>query len=190
MLHALYALLLSTGYALAAQPDTACFPPCRSGYLCHNGECISRCNPPCPQDQKCTDSGECVPNTAPPARPSSTAAKSADSAWLVVRLVRGSVFEGYEPELGVYVDDIYWGKLPQKIKVAAGLHEVALFSQQAFGAGDKEDKARMQGAFAKVDFPVNGGVILEFIYKCDVGRNDECDNNEWYFSSRISRSAP
>ena len=24
-----------------------CFPECRTGYLCHQGECISACNPPC-----------------------------------------------------------------------------------------------------------------------------------------------
>ncbi len=36
-----------------------CFPPCRSGYLCHNGDCISKCNPPCPEDMVCCDDGEC-----------------------------------------------------------------------------------------------------------------------------------
>jgi hypothetical protein len=36
-----------------------CFPSCRTGFLCHEGECISRCNPPCSQDERCTADGEC-----------------------------------------------------------------------------------------------------------------------------------
>ena len=46
-----------------------CFPKCRSGYLCHEGKCISMCNPPCGSDEKCTLEGECVPKSAqaPPA---------------------------------------------------------------------------------------------------------------------------
>jgi hypothetical protein len=39
-----------------AQPivNTAntCYPPCRPGYICHNGQCVSMCNPPCPPDIK------------------------------------------------------------------------------------------------------------------------------------------
>lgn len=41
-----------------------CFPKCRSGYLCHEGKCISMCNPPCDSDEKCTVNGECVPKSA------------------------------------------------------------------------------------------------------------------------------
>ncbi len=37
----------------------ACFPPCREGYMCSNGECISKCNPPCPANMKCGNDGEC-----------------------------------------------------------------------------------------------------------------------------------
>jgi hypothetical protein len=65
----------------ASKPDTAakaegepdetkkCFPKCRSGYFCHEGKCISMCNPPCDSDEKCTVKGECVPKAvqAPPA---------------------------------------------------------------------------------------------------------------------------
>ncbi len=43
----------------SAQDQQNCFPPCRQGYLCHNGECISRCNPPCPDDMECRNDGEC-----------------------------------------------------------------------------------------------------------------------------------
>lgn len=44
-----------------------CSPPCRSGFMCLQNECVSRCNPPCPNNQVCTDDGECIqpPQTAP-----------------------------------------------------------------------------------------------------------------------------
>jgi len=66
------ALWLAAPPALAqdAQAGDGCFPKCRSGYLCHEGVCITSCNPPCPDDEKCTPEGECVPKvTAPPVTP-------------------------------------------------------------------------------------------------------------------------
>ena len=51
--------------AAPAEPAPAeCFPECRSGYLCHLGECVSRCNPPCEAGTVCTDAGECSPTSA------------------------------------------------------------------------------------------------------------------------------
>ena len=42
-----------------AQTTGDCRPPCRSGFLCHQGQCISACNPPCAAGQRCTAQGEC-----------------------------------------------------------------------------------------------------------------------------------
>lgn len=53
-------VVLSIFFQSTAEETAECFPPCRTGYLCHEGECISRCNPACPEGQKCTDDGECV----------------------------------------------------------------------------------------------------------------------------------
>jgi hypothetical protein len=50
---------IGTGRAARAD-DAACFPECRSGYVCHQGRCISRCNPPCDASETCTDAGSCV----------------------------------------------------------------------------------------------------------------------------------
>src|SRR5262249_42769022 len=48
--------------AQAAQPaaDAACFPACRSAFLCSKGQCVSRCNPVCGADETCTAAGECA----------------------------------------------------------------------------------------------------------------------------------
>jgi hypothetical protein len=64
------ALLLaaSTMAAQEAAPVPAaqeCFPKCRSGYLCHEGACITGCNPACADDEKCTAEGECVAKATP-----------------------------------------------------------------------------------------------------------------------------
>src|SRR5687768_15033305 len=47
----------------------ACFPACRAGYFCHQGSCVSMCNPPCPSNQVCIDGTRCdfpQPLMAPP----------------------------------------------------------------------------------------------------------------------------
>ncbi len=53
------------GFNIFSQEAIKCFPPCRTGYVCHNGECISLCNPPCPSGQKCTKEGECINSEGP-----------------------------------------------------------------------------------------------------------------------------
>ncbi|MBN1760764.1 MAG: ankyrin repeat domain-containing protein [Chitinispirillaceae bacterium] len=37
-----------------------CFPPCRSGFRCQGGVCISECNPPCPAGSICSEGRDCV----------------------------------------------------------------------------------------------------------------------------------
>lgn len=37
-----------------------CVPQCRAGYVCRQGECVSRCNPPCESYETCTEDGACV----------------------------------------------------------------------------------------------------------------------------------
>lgn len=51
----------------SAATATECFPSCRTGYLCHQGQCLSRCNPPCAEGLVCLDSGECALGPTTPA---------------------------------------------------------------------------------------------------------------------------
>ncbi len=49
----------------ARAPD-ACFPTCRSGFVCSPSlQCVSACNPACAADQECTADGQCVASTPP-----------------------------------------------------------------------------------------------------------------------------
>jgi len=62
--------ILATALALLAAfaapgCERDCNPPCRSGFICVKGECMSSCNPPCPADKLCR-AGECfVDDTMP-----------------------------------------------------------------------------------------------------------------------------
>lgn len=78
----------SSGLSLDARAQgEECFPPCRTGFLCHGGQCVSVCNPPCPHGERCTSDGECeAPPTAqpPPAsifRQPAATARPADPGW-------------------------------------------------------------------------------------------------------------
>lgn len=66
-------LLALTGSARAivgGEPGT-CDPPCRSGFHCKQGKCVSLCNPPCNPGERCVK-GECElmprPGGPPPPR--------------------------------------------------------------------------------------------------------------------------
>lgn len=37
-----------------------CFPSCRAGFVCHQGQCISACNPVCENGLLCSPQGTCV----------------------------------------------------------------------------------------------------------------------------------
>jgi hypothetical protein len=72
---AVLSLLVCANSALgqAAPSAPSCFPACRTGYLCHEGQCLSACNPPCGVGESCTAAGECHPAAVPtftPAAPS------------------------------------------------------------------------------------------------------------------------
>lgn len=64
---ALTAACMAVSFSVRAQE---CVPACRSGYICHEGTCIEKCNPPCPEGERCTDDARCVPIAHTPAAPS------------------------------------------------------------------------------------------------------------------------
>jgi hypothetical protein len=42
-----------------------CMPDCRSGYVCVQRQCVSACNPLCPEGQVCTADGQCIAGSEP-----------------------------------------------------------------------------------------------------------------------------
>lgn len=55
--------------ATAAAQQGDCYPPCRAGFLCHQGQCVSACNPPCAASELCAPTGECVSRCNPACGP-------------------------------------------------------------------------------------------------------------------------
>jgi hypothetical protein len=59
---------LMTTTARAAE----CVPSCRDGYICHQGQCIAACNPPCAEGEKCVGEGQCVVPSSSAGAPAAT----------------------------------------------------------------------------------------------------------------------
>ncbi len=96
------ALTLLAGASAARAQTADCFPSCRTGYLCHEGQCVSACNPACGANETCTAAGECrspvfvapapAESDAPGFAPASGAAPTptADPGW-----ARGAAYFGF-----------------------------------------------------------------------------------------------
>lgn len=54
--------------AAPAVAAPACAPPCREGFTCLQGKCVSACNPPCAANERCTSDRRCL-KTEPAAKP-------------------------------------------------------------------------------------------------------------------------
>jgi len=52
------ALVLGSLTTTAQAQD--CVPSCRDGFLCHQGQCVDACNPPCAEGEQCVGDGQCV----------------------------------------------------------------------------------------------------------------------------------
>ncbi len=63
-------LLPGSARAIVEGEPGSCSPPCRSGFHCKQGKCVSLCNPPCNAGERCVK-GECelMPRPGAPPRP-------------------------------------------------------------------------------------------------------------------------
>jgi hypothetical protein len=79
---------IETGATDTTNRGARCFPPCRKGYMCRNGECVSMCNPPCQPGWECGSDAECHPAM-------SIARKEAESILFIKRVAsRDLVVQG------------------------------------------------------------------------------------------------
>ncbi|HXK18678.1 MAG TPA: hypothetical protein VNG33_12795, partial [Polyangiaceae bacterium] len=59
----------SSSGASGSKAAAACFPACRSAYVCLEGRCVSACNPPCAANERCTAAATCELAAPPPVAP-------------------------------------------------------------------------------------------------------------------------
>lgn len=89
--------LLTTGpiYGQVMEEGTECTPVCRDGYTCIDGQCVEKCNPPCPYGEKCTGSGTCVAERSRSGSgiPQSAGEMELQSASPTVKFKNGILFE-------------------------------------------------------------------------------------------------
>lgn len=88
-----------------------CFPACRSGFLCHEGRCLSACNPPCGDREKCAAGGECVPGPFAEYAGRNPSAYRHDGFFLRISFGPGFLLDWFEDEdeSGNRVDGEYSG---------------------------------------------------------------------------------
>jgi hypothetical protein len=61
-------------------PVVECTPACRPGFTCVSGACVSPCNPPCRENERCTANAECELATPLPATPPAVAETKPEGA--------------------------------------------------------------------------------------------------------------
>lgn len=170
--------------ALAGWPTAAhaqqiesppCFPPCRSGFSCRtgecvsacetacrpgmvcapDGECVSACNPACAPDQTCTGSGECISATG--WNGSTAVISTGVSSPSPPRLVspgpeRAPILVRVAPEPG-------WSRGAATFGfVSAGLTMALTFAVVANNAPSTAETARTIGALAIVNLGVGAPI--------------------------------
>jgi hypothetical protein len=89
------------------QPPAACFPDCRPGFICHEGQCVSACNPPCGESEMCTADALCVAKPAAAPAPAPAPVASAPPPAPNVHAELGAAIEseaddpGFRPPPGI-----------------------------------------------------------------------------------------
>ncbi len=110
-----------------------CVPNCRVGFMCHQGQCVSACNPPCPSNLVCVGPGQCVvPGSEPPPP-----------------IASGEIHEPPPPPRKNFT---------KRTHTALGFH--LGFSGEADIAGTKFDPEPTLGANFRQDVPVHRYVLL------------------------------
>ncbi len=144
---AIASLLSEPGRAIAQQPteaaadgqdepSTACQPPCREGYLCVEGQCVSACNPPCPAQTVCRDN-RCVSL-------SQAQTRAAEGAWSGVHFFAGLSgapgFSAFWPEHQLKMQFRAAGQFAFRVGVLMKRFEVGLeLAPAAWYPGDYAD---------------------------------------------------
>jgi hypothetical protein len=107
---------LSGNAHLFAQDNSDCVPPCSSGFNCKNGGCVSKCDPQCGEDQRCNDSGECIPINPSPTLENDSNINDIKYGWLRVNVPAKNV--------AIFDNGIPVGNGSIKIQLRVGIHKI------------------------------------------------------------------
>ena len=125
-----------------------CIPECRDGFVCVDGECVSACNPPCSEGERCSGDGFCIADTSQASRSSATsdgnqALRMANRLHLILRLGAGGTVERFNDVSGL-ADDAA-ATVGLTIRFEAPVHKVLttgfLWSFYTFAGANSESRS-------------------------------------------------
>lgn len=111
--------------------------------------------------------------------------KKEKTTRIVVEYKMERDYVGFKPEIGVYVDDILYGKPLSIINISPGTHTVSLFQDKVYQDASKNDRKRMSGGMVKINGEPEKVTRVIFTYKCRTGINFYCNDNEWEFVNEV-----
>lgn len=136
-----------------------CLPACRSGYVCVDAVCVSACNPPCPDTERCTDAGECVPRQAPPpvvtqvAAPPPPAVAAPVAPTPQVALVAGT------PPIDAAATNTGWARGAGVFGIVSGLAVLSLAIGSEVTKGGVDDSSLPLGISATTIFAISAPLV-------------------------------
>ena len=142
----LFCAAVALGASTTAQAQS-CVPDCREGFTCVDGECVSACNPPCNEGERCSGDGFCIADTSPAAAAAASSGgnpglRDANRLHVIFRIGAGGVVERFN---GVGTTDDALATVGLTIRFEAPVHEVlttgVLWSLYSFGGVNSVDRS-------------------------------------------------
>ena len=161
----------------------ACDPPCRSGYFCRAGECVSECNPPCPPGLRCVDN-DCQPIPPPPRRSEHSRLLALFGVWHApfsdsaghlgeIRLELSGKYSGFQigPAFGdnlLQLRSAFTGRIPFQFPGLPLYLVPTIAIGYAFGWVDDGDGGQLQDIFIAPGFRMRYNVLPRLAVVLDV----------------------
>ncbi len=136
----------ASGVSTTAQAQT-CVPECRDGFTCVDGECVSACNPPCNEGERCSGDGFCVADTSPAAAAAASAdgnleLRDANRLHVIFRIGAGGVIERFN---GIGQTDDALATVGLTVRFEAPVHKVLTtgfaWSLYSFGGVNSDSRS-------------------------------------------------
>ena len=142
----LFSAAAGLGVSTTAQAQS-CVPECRDGFACIDGECVSACNPPCNEGERCSGDGFCVADTSPAAAAAASSdgnqdLRDANRLHVIFRIGAGGVVERFN---GVGQTDDALATVGLTLRFEAPVHKVLTtgfaWSLYTFGGANSDSRS-------------------------------------------------